>query len=54
LGIKGWIMPSTGLNRAFVYGVTPVSMIFLLLYAIRNFIANLKNPTLYMDLADKT
>ncbi|MEQ6118847.1 TRAP transporter small permease [Reichenbachiella sp. MALMAid0571] len=53
LEITDWIMPSTGINRAFVYGVTPVSMIFLLLYAIRNFIANLKNPVLYMDIADK-
>lgn len=53
LGITDWIMPSTGINRAFVYGVTPVSMFFILLYAIRNFIANLKNPTLYVDIADK-
>lgn len=36
--ISDWIMPSTGLNRAVVYGVTPLSMFFLIIYAIRNFI----------------
>ena len=36
--IRHWIMPSTGLNRALVYGAAPAGMILLLIYSIRNMI----------------
>ena len=43
-GVRAWIMPSTGLNRALVYGVAPLGMMFLILYAVRNFLADMKTP----------
>jgi len=29
--IRDWIMPATGINRALVYGVAPLGMLFLIL-----------------------
>lgn len=41
--IKDWVMPaSTWLSRSFVYGACPVGCSFLLMYAVRNFIKDLK------------
>ena len=42
--IKDWIMPSSGINRAFIYGATPVGVLLLLIYSIRNLIEDIKNP----------
>jgi len=39
-----WIMPSSGINRALVYGATPVGIILLLFYSLRNLIEDIKNP----------
>ena len=36
--ISGWIMPATGISRAWVYSACPVGSVFMLLYAVRNFI----------------
>ena len=33
-----WIMPATGISRAWVYGACPVGFLFMLVYAVRNFI----------------
>lgn len=42
--IRAWTMPSTNLNRAFVYVAAPIGMFFLILYAVRNCLADLKQP----------
>jgi TRAP-type C4-dicarboxylate transport system permease small subunit len=47
--IRDWIMPSTGINRALVYGVAPVGMFFLVLYAIRNFVRDVKDPGIHPE-----
>ena len=43
--IRNWIMPSTGLSKAFVYGVVPVSIILILVYSIRNLLMDIKNSS---------
>lgn len=40
-GIRRWIMPATEINRAFVYGASPVGCLFMLMYTIRNLIEDL-------------
>lgn len=47
IGVRDWIMPSTGLNRALVYAVAPVGTFFLILYALRCFVADLKEPQVH-------
>jgi len=47
--IRHWIMPATGINRALVYGVAPVGVFFLPLYAIRNFVADMKKPCVHPE-----
>lgn len=47
--IRGWIMPATGINRALVYAVAPLGAFFLLLYSIRNFVADMKNPHIHEE-----
>jgi TRAP-type C4-dicarboxylate transport system permease small subunit len=47
--VRDWIMPSTGLNRALVYGVAPLGMMFLTLYAVRNFLADMKKPHVHEE-----
>ena len=42
--MKDWIMPSSGINRALVYGATPVGMTLLLIYSVQNLIEDIKNP----------
>ncbi len=42
--MRDWIMPSSGINRALVYAVTPVGITFLLIYSIRNLVEDVKNP----------
>ncbi|MBN1293627.1 MAG: TRAP transporter small permease [Candidatus Latescibacteria bacterium] len=36
--ISGWIMPATGISRAWVYSACPVGSVFMLLYAVKNFV----------------
>ncbi len=47
--IRDWIMPATRINRALVYVVAPIGTCFLLLYSIRNFIADMKNPHIHEE-----
>ena len=47
--ISDWIMPATGINRSLVYGAGPVGIFFLILYSIRNFIEDMKNPRLHEE-----
>jgi|GEM_PF-1146753 len=44
--IRDWIMPSTGINRALVYGVAPLGLFFMFLYAGRNFVSDMKTAQL--------
>lgn len=34
--IREWTMPSTGISRSLVYGVAPVSMVFMISYSLRS------------------
>jgi TRAP-type C4-dicarboxylate transport system permease small subunit len=47
--IRDWIMPATSINRALVYVAAPIGTCFLLLYSIRNFIADMKNPHVHEE-----
>ncbi len=47
IGVRDWVMPSTNLNRALVYGVAPVGTFFLILYALRCCVADLKQPQVH-------
>ncbi|MHC4645125.1 MAG: TRAP transporter small permease [Planctomycetota bacterium] len=47
--IRDWIMPATGINRALVYVAAPIGTFFLLLYSIRNFTADMKNPRIHEE-----
>ena len=39
--ISEWIMPATGISRAWVYSACPVGCFFMLVYAVRNFVNEL-------------
>ena len=41
LHISKWIMPATGISRAWVYSACPVGCFFMLVYAVRNFVSEL-------------
>ena len=47
--IRGWIMPASRISLALVYMVAPIGTFFLLLYAIRNFVDDMKNPHIHED-----
>ncbi|MFC1606781.1 TRAP transporter small permease [Candidatus Latescibacterota bacterium] len=40
--IRQWIMPATGISRAWVYGVCPVGCFFMLIYAVRNLMKDMQ------------
>ena len=40
--IHQWIMPAMEISRSYVYGACPVGSFFMLLYALRDFITELK------------
>ncbi len=47
--IRDWIMPATKINRALVYSIAPIGTCFLLLYSVRNFIEDMKNPQIHEE-----
>ena len=40
--IRAWVMPAMGFSRSLVYGACPVGCVFILVYAVRNFVADLR------------
>lgn len=42
--IREWIMPSTGICRSLVYGVAPLSMVFMISYSLRNLKSDMQAP----------
>jgi TRAP-type C4-dicarboxylate transport system permease small subunit len=50
--IQQWIMPAMEISRAYVYGACPVGSFFMLVYALRNLVAEFKkkeDTTLNLD-----
>jgi TRAP-type C4-dicarboxylate transport system permease small subunit len=52
--ITDWVMPATGMPRSWVYAACPIGSTFLLLYQIRNLLADLRAaaPPPAADLSD--
>lgn len=44
--ITDWVMPATGMPRSWVYAACPVGCTFLLIYQIRNLLADARAPAL--------
>ncbi len=44
--ITDWVMPATGMPRSWVYAACPVGCAFLLIYQIRNLLADARAPAL--------
>jgi TRAP-type C4-dicarboxylate transport system permease small subunit len=42
--ITDWVMPATGIRRSWVYAACPVGCVFLLLYQVRNLLADWTRP----------
>ena len=42
--ITDWVMPATSIRRSWVYVACPVGTAFLILYQVRNLIADWRNP----------
>ena len=40
--IREWVMPATEVTRSLVYGACPTGCFFLLIYAVRNFLADVR------------
>lgn len=44
--IRHWIMPSTGISRAMVYGAAPVGLFLLMVYSIKNLVVGITTKNL--------
>lgn len=44
--IRHWIMPSTGISRALVYGAAPVGLFLLMVYSIKNLMTGTRTKNL--------
>lgn len=42
--ITDWVMPATGMPRSWVYAACPVGCVFLVLYQVRNLLADWRAP----------
>jgi len=47
--IREWTMPSTGINRSLVYGVAPVSMVFMISYSLRSLKSDIQGSSAHAD-----
>lgn len=50
--ITEWVMPATGWPRSWVYAACPVGCTFLLLYQVRNLLADWRSPRGRVDVAE--